>query len=327
MRCFALAEVIKTMNFNVYFISKKIKGNIIRNIEDDGYKVFHLDSKSNWKIDARKTIEIIQHFKNENNLLLVDNYELSKMWETSLKPIVNKIIIIDDFSNRSHNCNLFIDQNLHTSKKEINKKIPKNSKKLLGVKYTLLRKEFVEYRKIIKKRSGKINRILIAFGGSDEKNQTLKALKAIKKLDRKKINVDVIVGEPNKNKIKIKKICSMLENSTYYQQIKNMAKIMNKADLAIGAGGVITWERCCLGLPSIVSIVSKNQEDAIKAVSKKGCLINLGRAERLISDDYLNAIKKLDSRKLIRMQKKCMELIDGRGTERVAKQISLIAGK
>ena len=119
----------------------------------------------------------------------------------------------------------------------------------------------------------------------------------------------------------------MLKNSTYYQQTKNMAKIMNKADLAIGAGGIITWERCCLGLPSIVSIVSKNQEDAVNAVSKKGCLINLGRAERLISEDYLNAIKKLDSRKLIRMQKKCMELIDGRGTERVAKQISLIAGK
>jgi len=327
MRCFALAEVIKTMNFNVYFISKKIKGNIIRNIEDDGYKVFRLDSKSNWKIDARKTTEIIQHFKNEKNLLLVDNYELSKMWETSLKPAVNKIIIIDDFSNRSHNCNLFIDQNLHTSKKEINKKIPKNCKKLLGPKYTLLRKEFVECRKTIKKRSGKINRILVAFGGSDEKNQTLKVLKAIKKLDKKKINVDVIVGEPNKNKIKIKKICSMLKNSTYYQQTKNMAKIMNKADLAIGAGGIITWERCCLGLPSIVSIVSKNQEDAVNAVSKKGCLINLGRAERLISEDYLNAIKKLDSRKLIRMQKKCMELIDGRGTERVAKQISLIAGK
>ena len=119
----------------------------------------------------------------------------------------------------------------------------------------------------------------------------------------------------------------MLKNYTYYQQTKNMAKIMNKADLAIGAGGIMTWERCCLGLPSIVSIVSKNQEDAVNAVSKKGCLINLGRAEGLISEDYLNAIKKLDSRKLVRMQKKCMELIDGRGTERVAKQISLIAEK
>ena len=331
MRCFALAEFIKNMNFNVYFISKKIKGNISRNIENNGYRVFHLDSKliksskPNWKIDALKTSKIIQRFKNQKNLLLVDNYGLSEKWETTLKSIVDKIVVIDDFSNRSHNCNLFIDQNLHTSKKKINKKIPKNCKKLLGPKYALLRKEFILSRKIVKKRSGKINRILISFGGSDEKNQTLKVLKAIKKLAKEKINVDVIVGEPNKNKIKIKKICSKIENSTYYQQTENIAKKMNKADLAIGAGGIITWEKCCLGLPSIVSIVSKNQEDAVNAVSKKGCLINLGRAERLTSQDYLSAITNLNSKKLIQMQKKCMKLVDGKGAERVAKQISLIA--
>ncbi len=328
MRCFALAEVIKNLNFNVYFISKEIKGNIIKNIENDGYKVFTLDSKAikspkqRWKIDAAKTTKIIQRFKNEKNLLLVDNYELSKMWETSVKPVVDKIIVIDDFSNRSHNCNLFIDQNLHTNTKERNKKNPKNCKKLLGPKYAMLRKEFVEGRRTVKRISGKINRILISFGGSDEKNQTLKV---IKKIVDEKINVDVIVGEPNKNKTKIKKICSRMENFTYYQQPKNIAKIMKKADLAIGAGGIITWERCCLGLPSIVAIVSKNQEDATNAVSKKGCLINLGRVEQLTSEDYLNAIRNLNSRKLIRMHKKCLELVDGKGTERVAKQISLIA--
>ncbi len=328
MRCFALAEVIKNLNFNVYFISKEIKGNIIKNIENDGYKVFTLDSKATkspkqrWKIDAAKTTKIIQRFKNEKNLLLVDNYELSKMWETSVKPVVDKIIVIDDFSNRSHNCNLFIDQNLHTNTKERNKKNPKNCKKLLGPKYAMLRKEFVEGRRTVKRISGKINRILISFGGSDEKNQTLKV---IKKIVDEKINVDVIVGEPNKNKTKIKKICSRMENFTYYQQPKNIAKIMKKADLAIGAGGIITWERCCLGLPSIVAIVSKNQEDATNAVSKKGCLINLGRVEQLTSEDYLNAIRNLNSRKLIRMHKKCLELVDGKGTERVAKQISLIA--
>ena len=70
----------------------------------------------------------------------------------------------------------------------------------------------------------------------------------------------------------------MLKNSTYYQQTKNMAKIMNKADLAIGAGGIITWERCCLGLPSVVSIVSKNQEDMINAISKK--MYGIGRWKR-----------------------------------------------
>ena len=328
MRCFALAEVIKNMNFNVYFISKEIEGNVIKNVENYGYKVFRIDSKaiksskSHWKMDAVKTTKIIQRFKNEKNLLLVDNYELSNMWETWLKLVVDKIIVIDDFLNRSHNCDLFIDQNLHTSKKERNKI---NCKKLLGPKYALLRKEFVKSRKIVKERSGKINRILVSFGGSDEKNQTLKVLKAIKKLAEEKINVDVIVGEPNKNKTKIKRICAGMKNSTYYQQPKNMAKIMNKADLAIGAGGIITWERCCLGLPSVVSIVSKNQEDMINAISKKGCLINLGRAERLTSEDYLSAIRNLNPKKLIRMQKKCMGLVDGKGTIRVAKHISLIA--
>ena len=200
MRCFALAEVIKNMNFNVYFISKEIEGNVIKNVENYGYKVFRIDSKaiksskSHWKMDAVKTTKIIQRFKNEKNLLLVDNYELSNMWETWLKLVVDKIIVIDDFLNRSHNCDLFIDQNLHTSKKERNKI---NCKKLLGPKYALLRKEFIKSRKIVKERSGKINRILVSFGGSDEKNQTLKVLKAIKNLDEEKINVDVIVGEPN----------------------------------------------------------------------------------------------------------------------------------
>ena len=73
MRCFALAESINTMNFNVYFISKKIRGNIIKRIENDGYKVFHLNSKVlkssklDWKMDALETTKIIQRFKNEKN--------------------------------------------------------------------------------------------------------------------------------------------------------------------------------------------------------------------------------------------------------------------
>ena len=81
-------------------------------------------------MDAVKTTKIIQRFKNEKNLLLVDNYELSNMWETWLKLVVDKIIVIDDFLNRSHNCDLFIDQNLHTSKKERNKI---NCKKFLKI--------------------------------------------------------------------------------------------------------------------------------------------------------------------------------------------------
>lgn len=39
----------------------------------------------------------------------------------------------------------------------------------------------------------------------------------------------------------------------------HMAKLMNEADIAIGAAGSTSWERCCLGLPSIMLVMADNQ--------------------------------------------------------------------
>jgi len=330
MRCFAIAEIIKKMNFNVYFISRKNKGNIIKKIEKSGYAVFSLNStllglsKSHWKNDATKTIRIIKKFENQENFLLLDNYELGKMWETDLKSVVSKLIVIDDFLNRVHNCDLFINQNINTSKNLLDRKIPKNCKKLLGLEYVLLRKEFMDIKKIVKKHSGEVNRIFISFGGSDKNNEVSKVLKAIKKISTKKFFVDVIIGKSDKNTKKIKEMCLKIDNCTYHYQPKNIAKIMNKADLGIGAGGMMIWERCILGLPSIVSIMAKNQEYSVNTASKFGCIRNLGKVGKLSSKDYFNAIKFFNSKKLTEMQNNCIKLIDGKGAERVAKQISLL---
>ena len=41
--------------------------------------------------------------------------------------------------------------------------------------------------------------------------------------------------------------------------VSNMAQLMADSDLAIGAAGATSWERCCLGLPSIVLALAENQ--------------------------------------------------------------------
>jgi len=41
--------------------------------------------------------------------------------------------------------------------------------------------------------------------------------------------------------------------------VDNMAEIMANSDIAIGAAGATTWERCCLGLPTIQIVIAKNQ--------------------------------------------------------------------
>ncbi len=50
-----------------------------------------------------------------------------------------------------------------------------------------------------------------------------------------------------------------------------MAEIMSKSDLCIGAGGSTSWERCCLGLPTISFAIADNQIGVLAELEKKNC--------------------------------------------------------
>ena len=98
----------------------------------------------------------------------------------------------------------------------------------------------------MRKRDGGVNRILLFFGGSDPSNETAKAIDAIKILNRPEISVDVIVGGANPSREQLQQKCLSMPNTRFHAQVENMAELINDADLAIGAGGTSTWERCCL---------------------------------------------------------------------------------
>ena len=96
---------------------------------------------------------------------------------------------------------------------------------------------------------------------------------------------------------------------------------MKKADLAIGAGGTSTWERCCLGLPAIVTSLSKDQVKINENMAKIGCVINLGFAEKSTNSDYIKILKEINSEKLEEISKKCLLLVDGKGVKRTVNKI------
>ena len=242
-----------------------------------------------------------------------------------MKPFVHKLIVIDDLSNRSHNCDLLIDQNLHTKVNGLYKGlIPSNCIKLIGPKFSMIRKEFRMMRKSVKPRTFPIKKIMVSFGGSDIKNQTLVALNSIKKMNGK-INVDVVVGKANKCKKTLKIFCNKNKHFTYHEQIDNIADLMLSSDLSIGSSGSTTWERCCLGLPAIVSISSNDQRDTANSLSQKKCIINLGDVKKLKESSYINVITNLKKNDLRNMSKNSMSLVDGNGTQRILKHILLMA--
>ena len=323
IRCLALADTLKK-SFKINFICTNLNGNLISQICKKNFEVFRFNTKSqriNVKKDAEKTISIIKKYRNKKSLLILDSYILSQEWENRVRPYVKRLIVIDDLMDRKHSCDLIIDQNLHTQMNSLyTKSVPKNCVKLLGPDYAILRNQFIAQRKYAKIRSLPIKNILVSFGGTDNENHTLHALTSLKKLNSD-VNVNVVTGTANIGKKIIKNFCKKNFNYNYFEQVENMAKLMQVADLCIGSSGTTTWERCCVGLPAIAIVASNDQKDIASAVSKNKCIINLGKIKKSDNVNYVRLMKNLKNSELQNMSRNCMKLVDGKGAARISKYI------
>lgn len=295
IRCLTLAEKLRRQSAEVTFICREHIGHLCDFIETKGYPVLRLPlvlekeelpadtPHSEWlrvsqKEDAAQTIQMMLETTAE--LLVVDHYAINEVWEGILRKSATKIMVIDDLADRIHDCDYLLDQNDYEDYQfRYASLIPTSCKKFLGPNFALLRSEF--YQLSIKRRirRGSVKRLLLFFGGSDQTNETLKALSAFLALDRTDIGVDVVVGQNNHHKQELAQICNQYEFITFHCQVNYLAELMNKADLSIGAGGTTTWERCMLGVPSIVWSIADNQVKICECADQKKVVVYLGKKE------------------------------------------------
>jgi len=287
MRCLTLADALRLQGTGITFICREHPGNLIGLIEAKGYQVERLqppttgcvatpDDVANavllgvsWLQDSADTIDALQETKRE--WLIVDHYALDYRWERKLRDHICKIMVIDDIADRPHDCDMLLDQNFYIDmESRYDGLVPGHCRKFFGPRCALLRPEFIEARRNLRERDGNVRRILLFFGGSDSTNETAKALAAIRLLNRTDIAVDAVVGWSNPRREEIQNICILMPNTVYHCQIANMAELMANADLAVGAGGTVAWERCHLGLPTLVLVTADNQSKTTQAADKAG---------------------------------------------------------
>lgn len=303
MRCLSLADRLHIHNVKIAFICRALEGNLISIIQGKGYKVYKLpkleecdDSLTGYAIglgttqeqDAEDTGNILRELMVD--CLIVDNYSIDIKWEMYIYPFVKKIMVIDDLANRYHFCDILLDCNFEVEKNNRYKDlVPNCCKQYLGLQYLCLREEFLDERLKARNRD-LVRRILVSFGGSDITNETMKVLKAIFMLEEN-LTVDVVVGKSNPFKTMIKEWCNFHNGYNYHEQIDYIAKLMYQADLAIGAGGTTTWERCYLGLPSIVIAIAENQIEDSLLYHDKGFIWYLGESKTVSKYNISHAIR------------------------------------
>ncbi len=327
IRCVSLADELTKRGHTVTFISTECPGHYCDFIEKKGYEIHRLTStpygssltvEEKNKIDAKLTIECLRG--KTIDWLVVDSYLLGVKWEQELRHVVKRIMVIDDFVNRPHDCDILVDQDsLEVSQDRYVRLVGKDTLLLVGVKYVTLRPQFAQARQTLRKRSGDVNKLLVGFGGSDNTNCTLKTVETIRRFHQRITTTHVMVGQANRNKDSILKFCMREPSFVLHDQIENVANVMVHSDLGIGAGGTMTWERCCLGLPSLVITIDESQRALNQTLDKMGVVVHLGDDDSVTHEAMFGALQSIldDKQRLIEMSRRGMELIDGRGIIRI----------
>jgi spore coat polysaccharide biosynthesis predicted glycosyltransferase SpsG len=98
----------------------------------------------------------------------------------------------------------------------------------------------------------------------------------------------------------------------------NMAELMWEADLAIGAAGSTSWERCCMGMPTIQVVLAENQTGIASALEASGAAISLSRekVQFEVNSALVNLLR--DSSMVATISSLAARIVDGKGVGRVA---------
>ena len=307
MRCLTLATKLKGDGARVSFVCRAGAGDLIGTIADAGIPVDTLSARpvpngatphpealdAAWRDDADETVAAIEARHGRPDWIVVDHYALDARWETRLRGFATNVMVVDDLANRGHDCEILVDQNLHANlERRYDDLIPPDCRRLLGPRYALLRPEFRDARERSRRRDGSVHRILVFFGGVDMHNETSRALEAMKPLGSRAIAVDVIVGAASPHLEAVRAHCGGLD-ATVHHHPPNIAELAARADLAIGATGATSWERCCVGLPANVVSLAANQESVARALAAQGLAIYLGRREAVTATDIAAALESL----------------------------------
>jgi UDP-2,4-diacetamido-2,4,6-trideoxy-beta-L-altropyranose hydrolase len=254
--------------------------------------------------------------------LVVDHYALDHRFEKPLRAVCQHVMVIDDLADRVHDCDVLLDQNFHQGQAlRYLDKVPAHCRLLLGPSFALLRPEFKAMRDKVQVRTGKVNNILVFFGGVDADNLTGQVIELLISLNLG-VQINVVIGQQHPQKEKIQQLC-VQHSYNCHVQTNQMASLMAEADLAIGAGGSATWERCVLGLPTIVIATAHHQVKAAKDLSELGISNYLGFRTEVNFEKIEINIKKIISDNIFisEISVKSMKLVDGNGAAKILTNI------
>jgi UDP-2,4-diacetamido-2,4,6-trideoxy-beta-L-altropyranose hydrolase len=323
-RCLALSDALAAWGFNARFATLKSSVPVIQKLGRD--RTLDLLPLARWDdLPCQIASQTQQKYQTRSDIVVFDHYELDATLEKATAAETGLVGVIDDLPGRSHACDILMDSTPGRLESDYAQALSGRTPDqrplmLMGPSYALLRDEFLALRQ--QKPSwarSQVRRVLITLGSTDPTNETSKILGHIQDDNDSSLGIDVVLSAAAPHKDAVAGLCARGgDQMRFHQSPPNMAELMARADIAVGAGGQSALERCCIGLPTVLLQIATNQNQIIQQLTESGAAISVETAR-----DVVPALKALtrDPERIARMSNTASTLVDGLGAKRCALQL------
>lgn len=337
MRCLTLACALRDGGADVTFVCRELEGNLNTYIAGEGFRCERLPAPNepsaspsgpplatwaevSWERDSEETSAIVDNL--QPDWLILDHYAFDANWQSVVRPKKCRLMVLDDLADRPHDADLLLDQNLGRRSLDYEDLLPVHAERLIGPTYALLRPEFAAFRQqALSARQGRrLRHILVTMGGVDLPDATYSALMALARANLPKYaQITVVMGRQAPALERVRTMAASMPVSTDVRtDVIDMARLMAEADIAVGGVGGTAWERCALGLPTVLVPIADNQWPAAQALSKAGAAL-LASTEDEDLDTALDQV--LNPERARALSQQAVEVCDGTGTARTVRRL------
>ena len=253
--------------------------------------------------------------------MVLDGYDFDDTLQSDIARAGGKLMVIDDYMRLpDYHADLLLDQNFGAEDRRY--PVAEGCRTLLGPDYALVRPEFVAARLEARRHPARAVRVLVTLGAADPGDHTSLVIDALVRIGMPALDVTVVIGAANSRTLSAREHAEKA-GFRVLSDVRDMARLMAEADLAVSSSGTTLWELCCMGLPTITLVIAENQRPAAVALAQAGVTVNLGWHEDVSAAEISEAVRTLclSPERRLRMTEAGQTLVDGRGVERVVDEM------
>lgn len=315
-RCLALAAALRTLDQRSVFVVRDSGSPALALVEAEGHGLLRLPAAGG--DDAALSVAALQG--QGCRRVVVDHYGLAADWHRALRQALGApVAAIDDLADRDLDVDLLVDHNLAADHRaKYGRRLPPQARLLGGPRHALLGPAYATAPRAAPQ--DPVRSVGVFLGGTDPGGHSAVVVQALRQLSGFRGAIEVVTTSANPRHTELAAALAQWPGTTLALDLPDLAAFFARHGLQVGAGGGASWERCCIGAPSLLLELADNQRAVIPQLVALGAAAALPPGTPPEAAAIAAALRPLlaDAALRQRLAASAQALVDGHGALRVA---------